>query len=131
VDVTWSGLTGGNPAAAHIHCCTPRGANIGVAVGFPSFPATLSGTYQHDFDLLDTAIYTASFLSNFGGGSASGARDALITGLENQQAYVNIHNAIFPGGEIRGNVVPEPSTLTLLGVAFAATAAARRRRARA
>lgn len=129
VDETWTGLTGGNPAAAHIHCCTPLVANVGVAVGFPGFPAATSGTYLHDFDLLDPAIYTASFLNNFGGGTAAGARDALLAGLGSGQAYVNIHNATFPGGEIRGNLVPEPATglLVLAGL----TGLALRRRGRA
>src|SRR5258705_13405705 len=45
VNVNWPGLIGGNPAAAHIHCCIAPGGNVGVAVGFPSFPATTSGAY--------------------------------------------------------------------------------------
>jgi hypothetical protein len=116
VQVDWFGLTGGNPAAAHIHCCTPQGTNVGVAVGFPNFPATLSGTYSNTFDLTDPSIYTANFLNNFGGGTAAGAEAALIAGLDAGMAYSNIHNAVFPGGEIRGFLtpVPEPSTLLLL-----------------
>src|ERR1700720_150024 len=50
VFVNWSGLIGGTPAAAHIHCCIAPGSNVGVAVGFPSFPTTLSGTYSHLLD---------------------------------------------------------------------------------
>ncbi len=102
VFVTYSGLTGGTPAAAHIHCCTVPGTNIGVAVGFPSFPATLSGAYSHIFDLTDATIYTTAFKTNFGGGTAAGAETALINGLFAGRAYSNIHNQIFPGGEIRG-----------------------------
>src|SRR5262245_23015595 len=45
VDVSWSGLIGANPAAAHIHCFIAPGNSVGVAVGFPSFPATTSGSY--------------------------------------------------------------------------------------
>lgn len=46
--------------------------------------------------------------------------------------YVNIHTSTFPGGEIRGQVVPEPSTLVLAGLAAASLSfvAWRRRRAR-
>jgi hypothetical protein len=130
VDVTWSGLTGGNPAAAHIHCCIAVGTNVNVAVGFPAFPATLSGTYHHDFNLLDPAIYTASFLANFGGGTAAGASAALLAGLQGNMAYSNIHNATFPGGEIRGNLVqvPEPSALGLISTALLGVACARRAR---
>jgi hypothetical protein len=116
VTVDWNGLIGGNPSAAHIHCCIAPGNNVGVAVGFPGFPNTLSGTYSHTFDLLDSSIYTSGFLNNFGGGTAAGAEAALIAGLDAGWAYSNIHNSTFPGGEIRGLLapVPEPSTLLLL-----------------
>lgn len=116
VNVIWQGLLGGNPAAAHIHCCTTPGSNVGVAVGFPSFPSTLSGTYTNIFDLTDPTIYTAGFRNNFGGGTAAGAEAALIAGLDAGNAYVNIHNATYPGGEIRANVVstPEPASLALV-----------------
>jgi hypothetical protein len=93
VDVTFSGLVGGTAAAAHIHCCTAPGTNVGVAVPFLGFPPTTSGTYTHTFDLLDPSIYTAGF----GGGTAAGAEAALITGLNAGRAYVNIHNATSQG----------------------------------
>ena len=118
VDVSWSGLIGGTAAAAHIHCCVPIGTNVGVAVGFTGFPAATSGTYHNTFDLTNSSIYTASFLSAFGGGTAAGAEAALIAGLEANQAYSNIHDTQFGGGEIRANLtqVPEPS----MGVMVAA-----------
>lgn len=130
VDLTWVGLTGGNPAAAHIHCCTAPGTNIGVAIGFPSFPATTSGSYSHLFNLLDSSIYTSSFLTTFGGGTAAGAEAALLGGFGAGTAYSNIHNATFPGGEIRGQLhpVPEPATWALMILGFGLAGATLRRR---
>ena len=39
----------------------------------------------------------------------------MITWLETGQTYVNIHDAVFPGGEIRGQLqmVPEPASLAM------------------
>ena len=130
VDMDWSGLIGGNPSAAHIHCCTAPGTNVGVAVGLPSFPSTTSGSYFHVFDMNDPSIYAAAFLNGFGGGTAAGAQAALIAGMIAGRAYTNIHNSVFPGGEIRGNLgpVPEPATLSLVGLGLVGAAFRRRRK---
>jgi len=42
--------------------------------------------------------------------------------------YVNVHTNTFPGGAIRGQI-PEPGTLTLVGVGLIGIGAVRRRRA--
>lgn len=130
VDISYSGLTGGPPGAAHIHCCTPPGTNVNVAVGFPGFPVTTSGVYSHLFNLTDPLIYTASFLNDFGGGTAAGAEAALLDGFANGTAYSNIHNMTFPGGEIRGQlaVIPEAGTWALMILGFGAVGLALRRR---
>jgi hypothetical protein len=57
-----------------------------------------------------------------------------VSELDGGLMYMNIHDATFPGGEIRGQldpVVPEPATIGLIGFGFALCAlgvAARRRR---
>jgi hypothetical protein len=119
VNEVFSGLT--TPAsAAHIHCCGAVGVNEPVAVPFTGFPNAASGTYMSSFDLTLASTYNPSFLTA-NGGTAASAEAAFIAGLNSFQTYANIHNATFPGGEIRGQLaqVPEPATtgLLLLGLA--------------
>ena len=124
VHIDWTGLSG-TTTVSHIHCCTavPFAGTIAVAVTpgtFPGFPVGLSsGSYDSAIiDLDDPASYTASFLTTFGGGTVDGAEAALIAGIETGHAYVNVHSTTFPGGEIRGFLVPEPSSLLLLAAAL-------------
>lgn len=136
LSLNWSGLTGGNVTAGHIHCCTAPGSNVGVAVGFNGLSAAASGSYVQMFDLTNMGIYTGAFITNFGGGTTLGARTALIDGLNAGTAYVNLHNAAYPGGEIRANVVadaivaPEPASIAMLGFGLAAVGVAVRRKRR-
>jgi hypothetical protein len=102
VTLNFTGLTGGNASAAHIHCCVATNANGPVVIPFTGFPTATSGTYSNTF--------TAVSAANIGGSEA---------GL----AYINIHNATFPGGEIRGDILPatatpEPTSLGLLTLAI-------------
>lgn len=118
---TFSGLIGGAATVSHLHCCALPGSNSTPAsVLFPGFPAATSGSYSATFNLLDPGFYIPGFLS-LNGGTGAGAEAALIAGLNSGRAYVNIHDAVFPAGEIRGNftVVPEPGTFGLVGVILA------------
>ncbi len=138
IDASWSGLSG-TTTVAHIHCCTsvPNTGTIGVAVtpgtlpGFPPAPHDVSaGSYNVTLDLTDPATYTATFVTNFGGGTIAGAQAALINAFDNDVAYFNIHSTTFAGGEIRGFIsVPEPSAvlLTTLAIALLGAVAMRRR----
>lgn len=52
-------------------------------------------------------------------GSLSGAgifAPVHLTALYAGDLYVNVHSVVFPGGEIRGQIVPEPTSLALLGL---------------
>lgn len=125
VNVTFSGLLGGPAVAAHIHCCTNPGTNVGAAVPFVNFPALAAGTFMANYDLTSMATYSSTFLAS-NGGTAAVAEAALIVGLNAGMAYVNIHNTTFPGGEIEGfasSSVPEPASLILLGLGALAMAA--------
>lgn len=116
--LNWAGLTGGTPTAGHLHCCAAPTVNAGVAIGFTPFPAFITGNYSNTFDLTNAAVYNSVFRNGAGGGTAAGAATALINGLNAGTAYVNIHNAQFPGGELRANVTvtPEPSSVLLMAV---------------
>ena len=72
------------------------------------------------FDLSQSATYNVTFF-NGNGGTAASAEAALIAGLNSGLAYANIHNSVFPGGEIRGQLaaVPEPATWGMTGLALA------------
>jgi hypothetical protein len=114
VNETFSALTTA-ASAAHIHCCAPVGVNAPVALPFVGFPSLVSGTYTHTFNLnTDLSGITAA---------------AFITGLQTGNTYANIHNATFPGGEIRGQLtaVPEPHSVVVLGGCLLALALFRRR----
>ena len=107
-----------NPAtAAHIHCCTAvalTGSSV-VALGFSGFPSAQSGNYINSFTL------------------ATAAFNSLLAGTQAGQAYLNIHSAAYPGGEIRGFLVPvpEPGTYALMlgGLGLLGMAAKRRKQA--
>lgn len=113
VTLSFAGLIGGPASMAHIHCCVATTGTALVVIPFTGFPAATSGTY--------TNVFTGVSATN-------------IAGIEAGLAYINIHNATFPGGEIRGNIlastraVPEPALLGLLGAGLVALAATQRRR---
>jgi hypothetical protein len=130
VEALFSGLIG-TTLAAHIHCCTPPGANTGVATTLPSFPGfpvgVTSGDYDTLFDMTLASSYNPAFITA-NGGTPAAAFGVLLGGLNAGNAYFNLHTTVFPGGEIRGNLaadVPAPATLLLLLLGLATMAIAR------
>lgn len=115
ITVGFSGLTGAF-TGGHIHCCAAPTANAGVIVPFDAF-------------ITPSANGTAGALANY----AFTLTATQLAGMISGQAYVNIHTAANPGGEIRGqlipvNAVPEPGTLLLLGAGLASVAGKLRKR---
>jgi len=112
--IPWSGLSA-NSTAAHIH--GPSGP----------FPAT--GSVRYDLVALGNTVVggTSGTISGSvtltdpppSGGAYSLASQ--LADLNNSLWYINVHSSAFPGGEIRGVIVPvpEPSTLALLGLGAA------------
>lgn len=137
VQVNFSGLVG-NTVASHIHCCQPLGTNAQVATTTPAFPGfplgVTSGTYDQTFDMTQASSYNSAFLNNaVNNGSITTARATLFNGIAVGEAYLNVHTNVFPGGEIRGQLVrvPEPASWALMIAGFGLLGGAIRTRRRA
>lgn len=137
VALTFQGLTSGT-RAAHIHCCVGSELAGPVAVDFTAFPGELtSGSFSGVFDLSLASTYGGGFLSANGSDPLQ-ARATFLNGLQSGQTYFNIHTALNPGGEIRGQLaalgpisaVPEPATWATMLAGFAMTGVVVRRRKR-
>lgn len=110
VDLSWSGLLG--PATgAHIRGPGGVGTNAPVIFSFTGVsPATAGAIPEQTFSITPTQV------------------NDLFAGY----LYMNVHDSIFPGGEIRGQLllVPEPSSLALVGLGAVGLAIRARNRSR-
>ena len=135
IDFTGTQTTDPNDdlTVAHIHAgptVTPT-TNAGVVWGF-------FGSPFNDDDPNDQVV--TPFATGVGG-TISGKWDASegnnttladqIANLLEGRAYINFHTTQFGSGEVRGAIVPEPSTVLLLGLGIAGLAGLRRARSAA
>jgi len=122
LQLSFGGLQG-TTTASHIHATTtsPLSGTAGVATTLPTFAnfplGVTAGTYSNTLDLTAPSSYNPAFVTANGGTPAS-AEAALAAAMAGGEAYWNVHTTSFPGGEIRGFLVPvpEPSTLALAGL---------------
>ena len=100
VNESWSGLL--SPAtASHIHGPGGAGTNAPVLFPFSGVPNATAGSIpEQTFAITPTQV------------------GYLFSGY----LYFNIHDSVFPGGEIRGQIllVPEPCTSTMVGLGLLA-----------
>jgi hypothetical protein len=101
--ITFSGLVG-TTTDAHFHGPGAVGVPAGVRVPIP----------HTDGLTADTLIGSATI------------SEAFEVELLSELWYINIHSTFRPGGEIRGQVVPEPGTLALLAIGLGSLAIRRR-----
>lgn len=136
VQASFSGLVG-TTSAAHIHAPTPAPFTLtaGVATQTPSFAGfplgVTSGSMDTTFNLALSSSWNPSYISG-NGGTPAGAEAAFFAAMNSGRAYFNIHTSFRSAGEIRGFMlpvpVPEPATMALAAVGFAAVIVGRRSR---
>jgi hypothetical protein len=81
--VTWNSLSG-NLVGFHIHGPAKKGFNASVIQSFVGFAAANQGTYSGNV-FIDGVLFKE-------------------TELLNGEYYINMHTALNPGGEIRGQI---------------------------
>ena len=113
------GLTGPF-TGAHIHAPAPVGVNAPVVVPLNVAPFVF-------FNLGGTVL--------IGGSDVAPPSASFLSQLQGSLTYVNLHTALYPGGEIRGqliqvSVIPEPSSVALMLAGLAVGGLALKRRSR-
>lgn len=119
LNVSFTGLLG-TTTACHIHAATAVAGTgtAGVATTTPTFAGfpggVTSGVYANTLDMTLASSYNPSYVTAHGGTTAQAEID-LFAAIAAGKAYLNVHSNVFPGGEIRGFLLPAGGTPALSG----------------
>lgn len=107
-ELSFSGLSGTGATQAHIHMAQ-KGVNGGIMVFYctnlgnspvPTQPCPANGTISGTITAADVIGGAAAQ------GVATGEFAEVLKAIRAGTVYVNVHTALFPGGEIRGQLLP-------------------------
>jgi hypothetical protein len=102
-------ITSDNVTGLHIHRA-PVGMNGGVVFGLIG----INNDTNADL-VIDPVAGTVFSAWDLAEGNAT-TLAAELPNLFAEGLYINVHTSAFPGGEIRGQIIPEPATLGLLAL---------------
>jgi len=106
-ELTFSGISGTGATQAHIHI-GQKGVNGGVTVFFCSNLGNgPPGTQACPANGTVTGTVTAAnVIGPAGQGVSAGEFAELLKAIRAGVVYANVHSALFPGGEVRGQLLP-------------------------
>lgn len=102
-----------NVVGLHIHRA-PVGINGGVVFGLIGINNDTNGDLV--IDPVAGTVFSAWDLNEGNGTTLANE----LANLLSEGLYMNVHTTAYPGGEIRGQIIPEPATLSLLALGAAA-----------